>query len=174
MTDQDDPSAGGTRYAGGPADSPGFLLWHVTLRWQRAVTAALAPLDLTHVQFVLLACTWWLAEQGRTPNQLDLAGQAGTDVKMTSQVLRTLESKELIERRPDPRDSRAKSVRPTSRGVALARRAVTTVEQVDETFFAPIGRAPLVDTLTRLAASDQVSTDRTRPRAGPGRPQVDK
>ena len=43
-----------------PEDSPGFLLWHVTLRWQRDIAAALAPLDLTHVQFVLLATTWWL------------------------------------------------------------------------------------------------------------------
>jgi hypothetical protein len=38
-----------------PDKSPGFLLWQVTLRWQRKVTIALAPLDLTHVQFVLLA-----------------------------------------------------------------------------------------------------------------------
>lgn len=47
-----------TRYPDGPATSPGFLLWHVTLRWQRAITAALRPLDLTHVQFVLLASAW--------------------------------------------------------------------------------------------------------------------
>jgi hypothetical protein len=39
-----------------PNDSPGFLLWHATLRWQRGVARALKPLELTHVQFVLLAC----------------------------------------------------------------------------------------------------------------------
>src|SRR5260370_30828241 len=33
-------------------DSPGFLLWQVTLRWQRDIATALAPLDLTHVQFI--------------------------------------------------------------------------------------------------------------------------
>jgi DNA-binding MarR family transcriptional regulator len=140
-----------TRFAGGPADSPGFLLWHVTLRWQREVTAALAPLDLTHVQFVLLACTWWLAEQGRTPNQLDLAAQAGTDVKMTSQVLAKLEAKGLLERRTDPRDSRAKTVQPTSKGVELARRAVAAVEGVDAAFFAAADSSTLVPTLKRLA-----------------------
>jgi len=43
-----------TQYPAGPAGSPGFLLWHVTLQWQRAITAVLQPLDLTHVQFVLL------------------------------------------------------------------------------------------------------------------------
>src|SRR5256885_15494596 len=87
-----------SRFADGPAASPGFLLWHVTHAWQRAVAAALAPLELTHVQFVLLACLWWLEEQGCTPNQLQLARQAGTDAKMTSQVVRKLEAKGLIER----------------------------------------------------------------------------
>ena len=76
-----------------PEESPGLLLWHVTLRWQRDMAAVLAPLDLTHVQFVLLATTWWLNSRGQHPNQLALAHQAGTDVKMTSQVLRTLEAK---------------------------------------------------------------------------------
>ena len=102
-----------------PNDSPGFLLWHATLRWQRGVARALAPLDLTHVQFVLLACTWWLTEQGHTPNQLELADQAGTDVKMTSQVLRTLENKGLLERKAAPRDARAKTVQPTRSGIAI-------------------------------------------------------
>ena len=64
-----------SRFSEGPAASPGFLLWHVTHAWQRAVAAALRPLDLTHVQFVLLACAWWLEEQGYTSNQLQLARQ---------------------------------------------------------------------------------------------------
>src|SRR6478609_1878760 len=89
-------------------DSPGFLLWRATLRWQRAVAAALAPLDLTHVQFVLLACTWWLNQGGEQPSQARLAEQAGTDVKMTSQVVRSLEAKGLLVRTIDPADSRAR------------------------------------------------------------------
>ena len=44
----------------GPDYSPGFWLWHATLRWQREIAAVLAPLGLTHVQFVLLSCAWWL------------------------------------------------------------------------------------------------------------------
>jgi DNA-binding MarR family transcriptional regulator len=140
-----------TRYPGGPAESPGFLLWHVTLRWQRAVTAALAPLDLTHVQFVLLACTWWLTEQGHTPNQLELAEQAGTDIKMTSQVLKTLENKGLLTRHPSPTDARAKTIHPTPAGTTLAHQAITTVESVDTTFFTPVSTPTLIKTLTQLA-----------------------
>jgi DNA-binding MarR family transcriptional regulator len=123
-----------TRYPDGPAASPGFLLWRVTLAWQRAVTAALAPLELTHVQFVLLACTWWLSQQGQPPNQIQLARQAGTDIKMTSQVVRKLEAKGLLGRNVDPADTRARLLRPTRKGAALAQRAITIVEDVDARF----------------------------------------
>lgn len=118
-----------------PDDSPGFLLWHVTLAWQRDIAAALAPLDLTHVQFVLLATTWWLNTRGSDPNQLSVATQAGTDVKMTSQVLRKLEAKGLIRREVDPADTRAKRLRVTEQGAELAQRAIAVVDAVDAAFF---------------------------------------
>jgi len=136
-----------------PERSPGFLLWHVTLRWQRAVAAALTPLGLTHVQFVLLASTWWLNEHGGNPNQLTLARHAGTDVKMTSQVLGKLEAKELIRREVDPLDTRAKRLRVTPAGAHLARQSIEVVERVDTEFFAPVTQsAGLVKALNRLAA----------------------
>ncbi|WP_030343180.1 MarR family winged helix-turn-helix transcriptional regulator [Streptomyces sp. NRRL S-1022] len=137
-----------------PGDSPGFLLWHATLRWQRDIATALAPLDLTHVQFVLLACTWWLNTQGEHPNQLALARQAGTDVKMTSQVLRILERKGLIEREVDPADTRAKRLRVTDTGADLAPRAIAAVEHVDARFFQPVPLDDAVALLGRLAHPD--------------------
>jgi DNA-binding MarR family transcriptional regulator len=139
---------------GSPEQSPGFLLWHITLRWQRDITAALAPLDLTHVQFVLLAVTWWLNEHGENPNQLALARQAGTDVKMTSQVLARLEARELIRREVDPADTRAKRLRATERGSDLARRAITVVEAADRAFFRPVAdRGQLLAVLRPLASN---------------------
>jgi DNA-binding MarR family transcriptional regulator len=133
-----------------PGESPGFLLWHATLRWQRGIATALTPLGLTHVQFVLLACTWWLNTHGEHPNQLTLARQAGTDVKMTSQVLRTLEHKALIEREVDPADTRAKRLRVTNSGADLAPRAIAAVEHVDARFFQPVALDDAVALLTRL------------------------
>ena len=121
----------------GPADSPGFWLWHATLRWQREIAATLAPLGLTHVQFVLLSCAWWLNDHGRLPNQLELARQAGTDVKMTSQVVRKLEAKGLLERETDPDDTRARRLRVTPEGAELALRAIERVERADAAFFRP-------------------------------------
>lgn len=136
-----------------PTESPGFLLWHATLQWQRSLTAALAPLQLTHVQFVLLACTWWLNEQGEHPTQVALAAQAGTDVKMTSQVLRSLERKGLIERTIDLADTRARRLRLTPRGAQLAPRAIAVVEEVDAAFFGAIGQMDAVHFLARLGPS---------------------
>jgi DNA-binding MarR family transcriptional regulator len=134
-----------------PGESPGFLLWHATLRWQRGIATALTPLGLTHVQFVLLACTWSLNTHGEHPNQLTLARQAGTDVKMTSQVLRTLEHKGLIEREVDPADTRAKRLRVTTSGADLAPRAIAAVEHVDARFFQPVALDDAVALLNRLA-----------------------
>jgi DNA-binding MarR family transcriptional regulator len=90
---------------------------------------------LTHVQFVLLACVYWLTEQGQVPNQLAVAAQAGTDIKMTSQVLRRLEERGLVERRTDDRDTRAKALSVTQAGKALAIKAVERVETTDVAFF---------------------------------------
>jgi DNA-binding MarR family transcriptional regulator len=130
-----------------PDSSPGFLLWHVTLRWQRDMATALAPLRLTHVQFVLLATTWWLNTHGERPNQLTVAQQAGTDVKMTSQVLRTLEAKGLLTRDVDPADTRARLLLVTDAGADLAARAIEVVEAADAAFFAA---TPDVAGLVRL------------------------
>jgi DNA-binding MarR family transcriptional regulator len=136
---------------GGPADQPGFLLWRVTLRWQREIAAILAPLDLTHVQFVLLACTFWLNDQGLAPNQATVAEQAGTDVKMTSQVIRTLETKGLITREVDPADTRARRLRVTQAGADLAPRAMAVVEAADAAFFDPVAHPDAVGMLSKLA-----------------------
>ena len=141
-----------------PQESPGFLLWHVTLRWQRQVTTALAPLGLTHVQFVLLASAWWLNSRGNEPNQLSLARQAGTDVKMTSEVLRKLEAKGLIVRTVDAADTRARRIQVTEPGGELAQVAVTAVEGVDAAFFAavpdPVALLAMLQPLARKDPAD--------------------
>lgn len=119
-----------------PDSSPGFLLWHVTLRWQRKMAATLTPLDLTHPQFVLLASLYWLDTQATRPNQLTLATHAGMDVKTASQVLRRLESKGYLTRDTDPSDTRAKLLHITEEGTDLAAKAMKAVEAADATFFA--------------------------------------
>lgn len=139
----------------GPGDSPGFLLWRTTLRWQRSITAALRPLELTHVQFVLLASVWWLADHAdasQPPSQRQVADHAAVDVMMTSQVLRALEQRGLVARTSDASDARVKRLTVTAGGRRLAERAVTVVEAADAEFFGSVRRpGQLLDVLRQLA-----------------------
>jgi DNA-binding MarR family transcriptional regulator len=151
------PSGRGPAYPEGSAwDRPGFVLWHATLRWQREVAAALRPLGLTHVQFVLLAGTHWLETRDRRgPSQRELAEHAGTDAMMTSQVIRALEARGLVRREPDARDARVRRLRTTPPGRRLARRAVHEVERLDERIFDALpANAPLVELLRVVAGRD--------------------
>lgn len=116
------------------ADSPGRLLWQVSNAWQGAQRAALRPFGLTHVQFILLASLTWLHD-GSPTTQRKLAEHAHADPMMTSQVLRALEARGLIERSPHPTDSRARALTVTQAGVDLANRANVAVEEVDRSYF---------------------------------------
>lgn len=118
--------------------SPGLALWRVTNAWQRVIRAALAPHDLTHVQFVLLASLTWM-DHSEPVTQRDLAEHAGTDIMMTSQVIRALEAKGYVTRAPHPTDGRAVTLAPTTTGVELANRANADVEAADHTYFAALG-----------------------------------
>ncbi len=120
--------------------STGLLLWQVTNRWQSAQRAALQPFGLTHVQFVLTAALTWLGTDGPV-TQRQLADFAGTDPMMTSQVVRALESRGLVDRSPHPDDGRARALTVTRRGRALVNRAIVAVEACDAAFFEPLGRS---------------------------------
>lgn len=119
-------------------ESPGLLLWQVTNRWQAAQRAALKPYGLTHVQFVLLASLAYLQAEGTPVTQRRLADHAATDPMMTSQVLRTLESRALLTRAPHPHDARARTLTLTQEGATLANTAVAAAEACDAAFFAPL------------------------------------
>lgn len=124
-------------------ESPGFLLWQVTSLWQRSIRQALEPFELTHPQFVLLYSCYWMKQQtGRDDaTQVQLAQHARVDVNVTSQVLRTLQKRGLIDRGPHPTDTRAKLITITPEGGELAKRAVRAVEEADHTFFSTLDGA---------------------------------
>ncbi len=121
-------------------DSTGLLLWQVTNRWQAAQRTALLPFGLTHVQFVLATALTWLGTDGPV-TQRQLADFAGTDPMMTSQVVRVLERRGLVDRTAHPDDGRARALTVTASGRALVNRAIVAVEACDEAFFAPLGRS---------------------------------
>lgn len=125
-----------------PQASAGFLLRQAAHRWQRAQRDALAPLELTPAQFILLAGLSWLADDPEPVTQSRLATHAAADPMMTSQVVRTLEKKGLLRRETAPGDKRARTLRLTAQGERLAGRALAVVERVDESFFGDAGLPP--------------------------------
>src|SRR5690349_10636627 len=106
------PEALPSRFASA-GESPGFLLWRISNAWQQRQRAALQPMGLTHVQFVLLASLVWLTQRGATVTQTLLAEQAQTDLMMTSQVVRALEARGLLTRATPAQDRRARVLAPT-------------------------------------------------------------
>jgi len=121
-----------------PEDNPGFLLWQVSMQWQLRMKKGLDPLGLTLTQFVLLAALHWLSRSSEVVTQQVLAEHAKTDKMMTSKVLRTLQQKALLTRAAHQIDTRAKILQLTPAGLALLKRAVAVVEQVDKAFFFPL------------------------------------
>jgi DNA-binding MarR family transcriptional regulator len=124
-----------------PGQSPGFLLWQATNRWQREIKRSLAPLGLTHVQFVLLAGLCWLEQdegQGFI-TQKQLAEFCATDPMMTSQVLRALVQARLVDRQKHPNDARARHLQLSDQGYAKLVEALVFVEATDIHFFAKLG-----------------------------------
>ena len=120
-------------------DSSGFLLWQVTNCWQREIKKALEPYKLTHSQFVLMASIHWLTLQKQDVTQILLSSHTKIDPMTTSTVLRTLQTKGLLQRQEHLTDTRAKTVGLTDNGKKIIKQAVKTVEAFDKTFFEVLG-----------------------------------
>jgi DNA-binding MarR family transcriptional regulator len=138
---------------GTPKQSPGFLLWQISNKWQSEQRKALMAFDLTHVQFVLLASLVW-AGNTESFTQKQLAQHAKTDVMMTSQVVRALERKGLITRTTGATDGRSFTLAVTKDGVGLVNKAVVAVESVDKRFFSVLNSSlPTFTAMMQLLAS---------------------
>lgn len=119
-------------------NSSGFLLWQVTNLWQREIKKALEPYGLTHSQFVLMASIHWLTIHKQNVTQILLSSHTKIDPMTTSTVLRTLQSKGLIQRQEHLTDTRAKTVGLTDNGKKIIKQAVEAVENFDKFFFATL------------------------------------
>lgn len=135
-------------------DRPGFLLWHAMLEWRRRVTEALNDVDLTYVQFSLLASASYLNHRGPSPSQAELAEHTGMDVMVTSQVVRTLERKRLVRRIADKNDARVKRVILTEKGDGKVSSAIGIVNAMNTDVFG------LIEDLDRFKDTLRLVADR--------------
>lgn len=121
-----------------PMESLGFLLWRISLCWRSKIETSLKKHDLTHPQFVMLASLAWLTKQGDMVSQAEVGKMAGVDPNTTSQILRGLETKQLI-KRVRKQDERSKNPMLTSEGAKRLSVAMPkAVENIDEMFFNPL------------------------------------
>jgi len=118
-----------------PEDSIGFLLWRVAHRHQREVDRVLAPLGLTHLQFVLLVQTAWLGRDGAAVTQAALTHYGKIHPMQLSNVLKTLAAKRLVGRERCPVDTRVKRVTLTPAAIAVLGEALPRVTALQATFF---------------------------------------
>ena len=121
-----------------PSQSTGFLLWKVNNLWQREIKKTLKKYNLTHTQFVVLASTVWLSKNNSKVTQVEIAKQIEIDKMMTSNVLRTLEKNGFLKRKEHKTDTRAKTIKPTEKGIDILQKAVKEVEDFDSRFFGKI------------------------------------
>lgn len=142
-------------------ESPGFLLWRVSTLWRKAIEAVLKPLGLTHPQFVVLATTGWLTRMGKKASQVEIGRQAALDPNTTSQILRGLQAKGLIEQ-SHPIDERSKYPILTAAGVESLSKAMPAVENADAAFFASIDLqgSKILPALQILACSKSLKNER--------------
>ncbi|MEU7141880.1 MarR family transcriptional regulator [Nocardia sp. NPDC046473] len=135
----------------GPLQSPGFWLHHAALEWRATVERNLRPLGLTLTQFNLLASAGWLARHGDLPTQQQVVDMAGADRMMGSRVIRALEDRGFLTRRPDATDARILRIEATTAGRDVARRGIQIVVDTDAEIFGP-DSAELRDRLQSIAA----------------------
>lgn len=117
----------------------GALVWQLAMRWRSAVDRAVAPLGLTHAQYVALASLRGLTARGEKPSQRRLATWTGLGAIYVSKLVRTLERDGLIVRSPDPTDARAVRITLTERGRDTADQAIPIVRALDRELTAVLG-----------------------------------
>lgn len=121
------------------SESTGYLFWQLTNLWQRKIKEVFDPIDLTHVQFLLLNSLAVLNKnEDKVVTQMNLSNHSGCDKMMVSKVLRTLEEKKLIIRKAHHMDSRSRSILLTKKGLELLETATTIFNTSEKEFFKPL------------------------------------
>jgi DNA-binding MarR family transcriptional regulator len=119
--------------------TPGYLVWRLSMKWRAAVDRALAPLGLTHAQYVLLASLYGLERGGQRPTQRELADHTGLEALYVSKLARALDADGLISRDRDPADTRAVRLALTARGREVVQPAIGEVAALLGRLMAPLG-----------------------------------
>lgn len=100
-------------------DDIGYMLWSIMRLWQRERQKHLDKFNTTVSQMELLGGICYLNQMEDEVTQIVLSQQTGIDPMTTSTILRNLEKKGLVIRKPSKTDTRARIVETTEKGNEL-------------------------------------------------------
>lgn len=125
------------------APTPGYLVWKLAGNWRLAVDRALAPLGLTHAQYIVLSSLHGMQsgviDGDRLPSQRQLADHAGLEALYLSRLVRSLQAEGLVERARDSVDTRTIRLNLTRRGRELIAPALAAVSELVDQLLSPLG-----------------------------------
>lgn len=96
-----------------------YLLWNIMRLWQRIRQKHLDRYNTTVSQMELLGGVYYLNQMEEEVTQILLSQQTGIDPMTTSTILRNLEKKGLVVRKPSKTDTRARVVESTKKGTEI-------------------------------------------------------
>ncbi|HTJ82097.1 MAG TPA: MarR family transcriptional regulator [Polyangiaceae bacterium] len=99
------------------------------MAWQRSVNRALRPLGLTHTQALVLSALDAAFKRAGAVSQAVISAEAGLDKVTVSTLMRTLESRGLVDRDVGFGDDRVWRVMITTKGERLLASAVPLLEE---------------------------------------------
>jgi DNA-binding MarR family transcriptional regulator len=117
----------------------GSFIWRLALKWRVAVDRELAPIGLTHAQYVFLAALYGLSRQGNRPSQRALAEFSGLEPMYISKLARSLEQAGFLMRESNIADPRAFHLTLTDQGRAIVQVAFARVDELHDRLLAPLG-----------------------------------
>jgi DNA-binding MarR family transcriptional regulator len=118
--------------------TPGYLVWRLSNKWRVAVDRALAPLGLTHAQYVFLSSLFGMTREGQLPSQRELADWTGLEALYVSKLARGLDADGLIQRTRDTVDTRTVRLTLTDRGREVVEPAIAQVAALLDRLLAPL------------------------------------
>ena len=146
------------------AEHVGWLMSRASHAIGAVLAESLAPLGLNIRDYTVLIAAERAAVEGASRTQLALARAARLDKSTMVVAVDALEEEGLVERRPDPKDRRARIVVPTKAGRELLARAEGVVLGVEDEALADLGvedRQALSGLLTRLVAGRLSAGDKS-------------
>ncbi len=121
-------------YVSTPTDDLGYLIWQLTMQWQRQSNKVLGEVGLTHTQYVIMGGLAWLSRSSEQVTQKDIANLIKMDTILVSKVLKKLQQQGVITRQEHPIDARAKCVFLTEKGTEKLQQAINVKRPTNDVF----------------------------------------